>query len=120
MFRCTGHCCRKIHVNGPHGYMTHDTVQRVGSIPKNGVVLDEHDIIHKIEIDEFVSNNIEFCRNLAPDGKDSSGDVFKCNKQMKNGDCSIYLNRPKTCSNYPGKISCPISGCTYLPEHTGP
>lgn len=94
--RCTGHCCRGFSLERSWKDVqfelqkTQDDPEYVSSIPD---IL----LIGKM---------------LIPLGTFRKQELFTCRHLSKEGNCGIYLSRPKMCRDFPGPSPCPYRNCS--------
>jgi hypothetical protein len=101
--RCTGHCCREMHLAGPLKLIDYadGTVEVNGHGPEN-----EGPTIAAMAIPIRAKSPTE--------------SVYFCAHQRANGDCGIYARRPKVlCAEYPYGNRCTVRGCTWLAARLG-
>jgi Fe-S-cluster containining protein len=77
--RCSGHCCKRFFL--PYNY---EALQaRAKEIPDDVEFQQVAGMVIPIEPDE------------------RGGNQYTCKNHLNNGDCGIYKDRPKMCSEYP-------------------
>jgi Fe-S-cluster containining protein len=93
--RCTGHCCKKFPLPFPN---------------LKSMFTPEYDS-HKYQNGEQIRNMVIF---LEPHPTKPEYGYYTCKNLTTNGDCAIYDQRPRMCSEYPYGDKCVIPGCTMV------
>jgi Fe-S-cluster containining protein len=99
MERCTGHCCKAFTLSG-----SYDELKARLCIIEDGMKI----ATMVIPLGEFLFNPETF------EKYELATPLFTCKHLKQNGDCGIYLERPRMCSDYPYKGNCKALSCTLI------
>lgn len=98
--RCTGHCCKNFPLPRTIEELRENwLLWRTGKHAENpAAIIEDIDLIYPMVI---------------PLGVDRNGTHrYTCKHLLANGDCSIYIDRPRMCSEYPYGHPCDHDECT--------
>lgn len=101
--RCTGHCCQAFTL--PYS----PAELRVMLTDQAGVErCEDHDTVARMVIP---IQQPDYGETKGPSGRALYW--YTCRHLQNNGDCAIYLERPRMCRDYPYGERCPVPGCTF-------
>ena len=124
--RCTGHCCSGFTLPYPHTYfieaawfaLEYEVLPLIVSHARQA-----HDIAHAHNKHRIIVDGVFIAHMIVPVQAEEArtkyinpiqADLhfFKC-RHLKNGNCSVYEQRPNMCRNFPYGSPCPFKGCTW-------
>ncbi len=108
--RCTGDCCRAFCLS-----ITWDELQEDYREWLAGHRIRFRDVWVCAQI--FVYRGVVSRNPLSMTVFDPPGELLTCSMLTKDGDCSIYEQRPRVCRNYPHGRACRYPGCTMPREY---
>lgn len=91
--RCTGHCCRGFSLEYPHAEVKAEYERALAGAESK---------IPDVQI---------IAPMLIPLGVFRGQELFTCKNLGVDGNCQIYLERPKMCRDFPGPDPCPYRNC---------